>query len=218
MGEVELNVDNGSIFVYADLIFYGQASDSLLAERIANDISRQWNEPAAEIQWQGRWLSLQFIITGTHSSNLQEIDVLSNTNPRNNYFRIEHFAKGNISFVDGLNSNTGYFKLENLLAPSTTAAHEFGHTLGLPHPIQLDIRGKGLPGIMYPRGTLVDPEFQYDPAIRAGERGGTLNPVHRKVLLSDIEDLQLHRLPFNNKMLAIVGDFSSMYHEAHQPE
>jgi hypothetical protein len=29
---------------------------------------------------------------------------------------------------------------------------------------------------MYPRGTLVAPQFQYDPAIPAGMKGGTMHP------------------------------------------
>lgn len=86
----------------------------------------------------------------------------------------------NISFVDGLNSNTGYFLLDNLLNGSTTAAHEFGHTLGLDHPHNLDIRGKGVPGIMYPRGTIVDPPYQYDPNAAPGKPGGTMNPFTGK--------------------------------------
>ena len=100
----------------------------------------------------------------------------------NNYFRVEEFSESHISFVDGIGSNTGYFKLDNLLNNSTTAAHEFGHTLGLLHPEHLDIRGKGAPGIMYPRGTIVDPHFQYDPDAEPAATGGTMNPFHRKVL------------------------------------
>jgi hypothetical protein len=97
---------------------------------------------------------------------------------------------------------------------STTAAHEYGHTLGLDHPINIDLRGKGIPGIMYPRGTLVDPQFQYDPSKPAGVTGGTMHPRFRKVFQSDIEQLKLHKLNFQNSR-AVVGEFSNVYHCSH---
>ena len=142
---------------------------------------------------------------------------MDNTNSKNNYLRIKEYSANDISFVDGLNSNTGYFKLANLLNNSTTAAHEFGHTLGLDHPEILDIRGSGVPGIMYPRGSLVDPRFQYDPNIAAGQKGGTINPFHRKVLQQDIDNLQLHKLNFSKNGKAVVGAFTSVWHQKHLP-
>jgi len=144
------------------------------------------------------------------------MDVHENTDPRKNFFRVETFANGNISFVDDINSNTGYFKLDNLLNNSTTAAHEFGHTIGLEHPEILDIRGRGTPGIMYPRGTIVDPVFQYDPKAAPLQPGGTINPFTRKVLLNDIADLRLDKLDFDENGLAVLGAFSSVWHDAHQ--
>ena len=140
-----------------------------------------------------------------------------NDNPQLNFFRIEEYVMGDISFVDGLNCNTGYFKLANLLQTSTTAAHEYGHTIGLDHPDDLDIRGQQAPAIMYPRGTISDPHFQYDPNAIAGKTGGTLDPKFRKVTQADIDALRLHRLSFSEKGLASIGGFSSIYHEKHSP-
>ena len=116
--------------------------------------------------------------------------------------------------MDGLGCNTGYFKLENLYKGSTTAAHEYGHTLGLDHPTYLDIRGEGVPGIMYPRGTLVDPPYQYDPSKPAGVTGGTMHPMHRRVRQQDIEALRLHRLDIRSNK-AVVGSFTNIYHWNH---
>ena len=218
MGEAELDKGQSLLVIHADLFFYGNAANDLLSKVVAADIEKHWNEPMAAINIKDQWFNIQFRISGTHAKNLQETDVFENTNPRNNYFRIEEYAHGNISFVDGIFCNTGYFKLDNLLNNSTTAAHEFGHTIGLEHPEILDIRGMGTPGIMYPRGTIVDPPFQYDPLAEPLQPGGTMNPFTRKVLLNDIVNLRLHELNFNKHGFAVLGDFSSVWHHAHQPE
>ena len=222
MGEAELQQNRNLLIIHAELICYGDAATGELSMQIAKDVEDHWNQPGASVQIRSGWFSkkryqVRFDIRGIHQPALTPEEVFTNTNPRNNYFRIEEYANGNISFVDGLNSNTGYFKLENLLNNSTTAAHEFGHTLGLDHPHNLDIRGRGAPGIMYPRGTLVDPPFQYDPAAPPGQKGGTLNPFTRKVLQSDIEELRLDQLSFDQNGLAMIGGFTSTWHEKHIP-
>lgn len=214
MGEAELQSENNLIIIHSTIYFYGNAANDSLSIQIAHDIANHWNEPHGKAVIKRIICQVVFQTQGIYEPHLTPETIYNNTNPRKNYFRIEEYAHGNISFVDGLGSNTGYFKLDNLLNNSTTAAHEFGHTLGLDHPKYLDIRGQGQPGIMYPRGTLVDPEFQYDPTVPAGVKGGTLNPFTRKVLQSDIDDLKLNKLDFNKTGFAILGDFSSVWHDA----
>jgi hypothetical protein len=215
MGEASLNKSTNELIIHSILYFYGNAADAALASRIAQDIMDHWNEPRGVVKIKQLWYAVKFHIEGIYDAALAPETVWYNDDPRLNFFRVEDYAAGDISFVDGLNSNTGYFKKANLVQTSTTAAHEYGHTIGLDHPAILDIRGKGAPGIMYPRGTLVDPPFQYDPNAQAGKPGGTLNPVHRRVLQSDINDLGLHRLSFNEQGKATVGAFSSFYHQEH---
>ena len=70
---------------------------------------------------------------------------------------------------------------------------------------------------MYPRGTWVDPDFQYYSNVAPGEDGGTLNPFTRKVLQQDIDNLRLNKLNFNKEGFAIVGGFSSVWHQKHLP-
>lgn len=212
MGTVQLLHQQQLLLIRSVFFFYGNEASDALAQQIAMDIQQHWNEPNATIHLQKKVWQIQFQIEGSCYKELPPEEVWYNINPVNNYFRIEATSPTHISFVDGLGSNTGYFKLDNLLQTSTTAAHEYGHTLGLVHPYELDIRGAQTPGIMYPRGTICDPHFQYDASKAPGETGGTLNPHHRKVLQSDIDDLKLHKLRFNENGFAVLGDFTSIYH------
>jgi len=216
MGTAELNQDH-QLIIHSNIITYGKAATPEITEQIREEIETMWNEPQARIIVKDISCRVVFNITSSFDPKITSVDIYQNLDPRNNYFRIEEFAYGNISFVDGIGCNSGYFKLENLYKGSTTAAHEYGHTLGLEHPDELDIRGKGVPGIMYPRGTLVDPEFQYEPDKAAGTKGGTLHPKFRKVRKEDIDLLQLQKLRFENKP-AIIGEFTSIWHNQHQDD
>jgi hypothetical protein len=213
MGEAE--IISNKVVIHSHIITYGNAANDVVTERIRTEIENMWNQPAGTITIQGSVVRVVFHITAEVCKEVPELEVLQNTNSRINYFRIEEFVNGNISFVDGIGCNTGHFKLENLYEGSTTAAHEYGHTLGLEHPEDIDLRGKGVPGIMYPRGTLVDPQFQYDPSKPAGVTGGTMHPMYRRVSQKDIDLIRLNRLSFTNGK-AIVGEFTNVYHWPHQ--
>lgn len=218
MGEVEFIKDKKILIIHAIICCYGDVANEDMAKLVAADMAQFWNDADGLVNIKKQKIRVRFDIEGIYNGSLTELDVYENTNPRVNYFRIEEYASGNISFVDGINSNTGYFKLENLLNNSSTAAHEFGHTIGLDHPHNLDIRGEGIPGIMYPRGTWVDPQFQYYPNVAPGEKGGTLNPFNRQVLQQDIENLRLHKLEFDQNGFAVIGGFTSVWHDKQLPE
>ncbi|MGN6420735.1 MAG: peptidase M10 [Pseudobacter sp.] len=215
MGEASLDPASSELTISSTIIIYGDAANQALALQMAHDIETIWNEPRATVKIQRHPYLLRFKIDGIFNPNLNPEDVWYNDNPLLNFFRVEEYSERDISFVDGLGCNTGYFKLANLQQTSTTSAHEYGHTIGLDHPDNLDIRGRGIPGIMYPRGTLCDPQYQYDPSVAAGEKGGTLDPQWRKVLVSDVEDLKLEKLRFKDGK-AVVGEFSSIYHFKHE--
>lgn len=213
MGEAEIDPHHETIIITSHIITYGNAADEKVTALIREEIETMWNEPKGMVYLNGDPFIVAFTITAALQPGIDMEEIYRNTDPRNNYFRIEEYAHGNISFVDGLGCNSGYFKLENLYAGSTTAAHEYGHTLGLEHPEDIDYRGKGVPGIMYPRGTLVDPQYQYDPAKPAGAVGGTMHPMYRRVLPGDITLLGDVIRFENNK--AVVGEFTNVYHSNH---
>lgn len=214
MGTAELK--SSTLTIHSHIITYGNAATEELTQNIREEIETMWNEPQAIFFINESLFKIIFNITASFEPAITPLDIYQNLDPGNNYFRIEEFAYNNISFVDGVGCNSGYFKLENLYKGSTTAAHEYGHTLGLDHPKNTDLRGKGVPGIMYPRGTLVDPPFQYEPDKAAGTKGGTMHPMYRKVKQEDIVLLNLHKLHFENN-IAILGEFTSVWHDAHTP-
>lgn len=217
MGEAELIPHKKLLIIHSTFFFYGNAASETLSKKVATDIQQHWNEGECYVTINHNRYKIQFHIEGLYAKDLTPLVVFENTNPQYNYFRIEETSPLQVSFVDGIGCNTGYFLLSNLLQDPTTAAHEYGHTLGLVHPHDLDIRGRGVPGIMYPRGTIVDAMHQYNPNAIAGDNtnGGTMNPFSRKVLQQDIDNLKLHRLSFHQNGFATVGEFSSLWHEAY---
>ena len=212
MGTIEIDTSSKIITLSSNIICYGNSADFGISKHIAEEIETMWNEPNGIVELNNTNYFVRFEIAAQYNSFITPQSIIDNQNPQNNYIRIEEYAKINISCMDAIGSNTGYFMLANLYKGSTTAAHEYGHSLGLVHPKDLNIVGKGRPSIMYPRGSLVNQEFQNDVTAQPGGPGGTLNPKHRRVMQIDIDNLQLHKLI--EQEIFVIGKFTNKYHEA----
>ena len=219
-GEPVIDKKNKTITVTSNITFYGADGSSELATKAAANIQSQWNAANGKVTIDGTEYSVSFVVTGTYDNSITGDDIKNNTDIKNNYVK---FTKSGIavSYMDGAGSNTGEFLIKNVNnAKSTTEAHEFGHGYGLEHPTDTDLRGKGQPGIMYPRGTLVDAKYTYDPkkgnsAVdpTTGARSNTVNPIHRKVTQQDINNLGLDKIKYDPKTGAgQLGKLSNIKH------
>ena len=94
MGEAELQPHNNLLLIHAVIIIYGDAANEVLAFEIAKDIEKFWNDAEGKVAIRDGWFSkkiynVEFSITGKFDNAITPETVFENTNPRNNYFRIE---------------------------------------------------------------------------------------------------------------------------------
>ena len=170
-----------------------------------------YNEPNGVIVLKGNILKVVFEIDYEIVSPYDALEMaMINQDYRNNFIRIENENVITRSFMGyGLGDNAGHWLTTDNLGNSTTAAHEFGHSLGLDHPANPDFRGSPFPPpIMAARGSFVDSRYQWNPQVKAGEFGGTLNPKYRKVSLEEI-DLIMEGLTFETTDIYYVGYLSN---------
>ncbi len=221
---VTKNIENKTITITAHFVFFGEASSNQLATQIAHDIQSKWNEPQAKVTIDGIQYNVKFVIIGEHRDKGLGLTWARKTNmdPTNNYVEVRNKVddgpiKG-VSYMT-MGGNEGVFLKSNVeKLGSSTEAHEFGHSIGLwpgtkdGHPRE-SLIGKGQPGIMYPRGTKVDPKYRYNPKAAYNQPGGTLNPEKRKVLQSDINMLHLEKLHYDKNGKSQLGKSTSAFWE-----
>ena len=181
-----------TIQIQARLVFYGSEATPETALAIVEEINRMYNEPEAEVKV-GKESYRVFFITEYALLTTEEATrlIAQNDDFQNNFVRLEKENIVTRSFMGfGLGDNVGHWIVSDQLGQSTTAAHEFGHGLGLDHPTRLDYRGSGSPPpIMAPRGTIVDAQYQWETSAQAGEVGGTMKPFHRRVTVAEIQQI-----------------------------
>jgi len=208
---INLLTNENRIIVTSNLYLYGSEANQKIGDMIIEEINRMYNEPKATIPLNGNMLDVMFDIRYQIISSGEALEMVTiNDDYRNNFIRIENENKITRSFMGfGLGDNSGHWLTTDNLGTSTTAAHEFGHSLGLDHPVNPDFRGSfSPPPIMAARGSLVDARYQWNPLAKAGEYGGTMNPVYRRVSPEEIE-LILEGLTFEGTDTYYVGYLSN---------
>jgi hypothetical protein len=215
----KINSESSQISIEAELVFYGKYSTDDLAQKIVLEINQMWNEPSAKLQLGSRLFDIVFDIKYLCLSNSEVLlKVMNNTNYAVNFIRIEDKNIAERSMMGfGLGENSGHWLITDQLGESTTAAHEFGHALGLPHPNQLDFRFSGNPPIMAPRGTLVDADFQWNPLAEPGAFGGTMRPIFRRVRASEVLQVLKNLNPESTENLKIGKMINQLFDEMGRP-
>ncbi|MBA2404758.1 MAG: hypothetical protein H0V66_08305 [Bdellovibrionales bacterium] len=219
-GSAQICIDHAKneVQINAHYIFYGDEATNTRATACINEINKLYNNSSQiQLNKTGPWRK---IVAKVSFALLSEFYVTQfsnlNSDPKVNFVRIDNPTKDSRVIISehGLGGNYGYFIVANGLGSSTTCTHEFAHGLGLNHvknknKTDCDWRGKGVPPIMAARGCWVDPKFQYDPKVKAGTKGGTINPVHRRVHSSEMSALNLGDLDYRwvsqNKECANIG-------------
>jgi len=168
------------------LFLYGEVDDQL-AQQIAREINEVWNEGEHQVLMGQVKYDFVFEVS-TSVTTLEKARELSELqDPINNFIRIlagpnEHLT---VSFIVG-HTNSGVWLLSDQLGLAKTAAHEYGHTLGLEHPEGESY--EGIPRIMLTR--------YYDP---------NLDLRQRKVLAIDIQELGI------NEATATLGNYKTTF-------
>ncbi|MBX2952382.1 MAG: hypothetical protein KF870_07740 [Leadbetterella sp.] len=204
-------IEEDEIRVKARIFLYGKYADAPLAADIEAEINRMWNQPLVVIPVPDRYLKVRFQVR-VEAITVEEAKqkMRENRSHEVNFVRVEDANIVERSMMGmGLGQNSGHWLITDQLGQSTTAAHEFGHALGLPHPRQLDYRGTGYPPLMAPRGTLVDAIFQWNPLAEPGAFGGTMKPVHRRVRQEEIMEVLARAVQVEGNF--IIGEISNLY-------
>jgi hypothetical protein len=182
----------GVIRYISQLNYTGPAATPENALDSAEEISRMWNESNAKVVLDGRTYRTEFVISYTLN---RYIPWFTDRSCGENHILVKNMEHADDRSNYEVSGSDGTFYTSDDLGHSSTAAHEYGHGLGLQHN-DGDQGHARVPGIMFARGTRVAPRFQYDPHAHSGAAGGTVNPVLRHVRAEDVAQIDLSHIHF----------------------
>ncbi len=190
-----------TITIKGRMVYSGEAYTPGLADLATQEIQTMWSEPAVT----AAGYKILFDVSEHDAREGMSPRPGSDASCAYNFIELRNLrTPGDRSYYTDLGSQYGVFYTSDDIGRSTTAAHEFGHGLMLDHDPSNQLAAP-IPGIMFARGTLVRPEFQWDPNADPGARGGTLNPRFRKVRAEDVNAIPLRMLSDDHIDVECIG-------------
>jgi hypothetical protein len=213
------NTVESKLTLRSHLYLYGQV-DELLATQIADEINLVWNENNHKVEIDQKLYQLIVRVTTSVVSVNQAI-AFARLNPLalNNFIRINSFPNDSIPvpFILG-NTNSGIWISSFNLGKSTTAAHEYGHSLGLNHPLDEGLH-MGTPRLMITDYYPVEAKYWLNPNAFSGDELARLDLNNRQLTKADVRELGLEKLNFDQQETSTIGkyDFIFIYDQSGRP-
>ena len=203
----DLSAGSSTLKIKSNLILYGDLSSQEAQhwkQLIKRSIDQYWNQIPYQWEIKNRFYS---IVTEV---NVQYVDESKIRNLRDKYeqdyqFQFFRLHKGGshsvtASFVLG-HGRSGVLLLSDLEKSASTAAHEFGHTLGLAHPEEGPIVGR--PGMMATQFYPVEEKYQ--------GTDGKLNLSLRKVSKQELKNLNMEKFDWGLNPCHWLGQKASIF-------
>ncbi len=184
--------------IKSNLVLYGDLNkkESLFWTRaIKQSIDRYWNQLPNQIITQ---VNVQYV----DETKIQSLRDKYQHNNLYQFFRIHQGENTSVtaSFVLG-HGRSGVLLVSDLERSTSTAAHEFGHTLGLDHPKEGPIVGR--PGMMTTKFYPVEKKYQ--------GLDGKLNLNLRKVSRQEIKNLNIEKFDWINHQCHWLGQKADLF-------
>ena len=181
-----INSKKKTITIVSKLYFYGSGATPELSRKIATGIASQWNGTNATTTIEGVKYKVRFrIYYETVSENRAKELARTNTDPKNNFIRVSNKGGDKSSFsLTKEGGNSFWFNTNDDLGNTTTPAHEYGHGLGLSHPVEDLSEETKRPDIMVPRNT----PYGKNWSITNSNGDRVVNPNSRRVTEENVEE------------------------------